>query len=270
MGSPESQSDYIQLMACTAVMAIIVISHLVTRPYEADSLDVLELLALFAVFITYLAALFFGTIDGFQPTKDKQWGEGGAGLLLTVLVVLAHAVFALYMIYLLILGTGHKLNTMRAKEHIERVKKTKNPRPWIRLSRTKDKKQLEVLKARVNPAAAGASTQPEGDVPVTPEQKEEKTDLEAAQVSEQTSNATAGENASTVEGTESHDLGTVYGKNDKLELDGAGNIRWRVGMAVECCCTIVPRDRMSATIRNPWLKGTVSRVYENGEVDVCI
>merc|ERR1712025_1390491 len=167
MGSPESQSDYIQLMACTAVMAIIVISHLVTRPYEADSLDVLELLALFAVFITYLAALFFGTIDGFQPTKDKQWGEGGAGLLLTVLVVLAHAVFALYMIYLLILGTGHKLNTMRAKEHIERVKKTKNPRPWIRLSRTKDKKQLKKLeKKRVNPAAVGpAPKKPAGEVP---------------------------------------------------------------------------------------------------------
>merc|ERR1712025_922025 len=102
MGSPESQSDYIQLMACTAVMAIIVISHLVTRPYEEDSLDVLELLALFAVFITYVAALAFATIDGFQPTKDQQWGESGAGLLLTLLVVLAHVAFAGYMIYLLV------------------------------------------------------------------------------------------------------------------------------------------------------------------------
>ena len=390
--SPESQNDSIQLLACTAVMAIIVVSHLVTRPYEADSLDVLELLALFAVFITYLAALAFATIDGFKPTKDQQWGEGGAGLLLTLVVVLAHVVFAVYMIYLLLVGTGHKLDTMGAKEHIERVKKTKNPRPWIRLSLTKDKKQLKKLKKkRVNPAAVGpAPKQPAGEVPdvPAPEQKEDNTDLEAGkipeqtqngnegktpnneikkaespkssdgeadQVQKQTENAKEGEKPSTESKTEApktndpeagqqseqaenakkgeqqntetkaevqntndmhadvvpkqtknvkegeqpntetkteatstvakvegpkaragpsipadddddaierYDAGIQYDKSGKpkVELDDDGNVQWRVGMAVECCCTIVPTDRLGATIRNPWLKGKVIRL----------
>jgi len=71
---------------------------------------------------------------------------------------------------------------------------------------------------------------------------------------------------------ERHDAVIQYdeGGKPKVELDDDGNVRWRVGMAVQCCCTIVPHDRLEAAVQNPWFNGKVLRVYENGEVDVCI
>ena len=257
--NPESQHDTIQLMSCTAVMAVILIVHLVFRPYEADSLDLLELLGLFAVLITYIAALAFASVDAFQATDGQYWGQNGAGLLLTLVVLLAHAAFMGYMLYLLVLGTGHKLDTLRAKEHIERVKKTKNPRPWIRLRLTKQKKEMKSLQEaweEKHPNATGKKPNPAAIGPATRqiEQKQDKAD--PANTMETKINIDPDDDA-----IERHDADIQYDEAGKpeVELDDDGNVRWRVGMAVQCCCTIVPHDRLKAAVQNPWFDGKVLR-----------